>query len=380
MLFTHLLAAEETRSAAARNVKRLRAGKPVPRAPSGDWEIELLVANRVVRQLRSVGDALAWRCFGFDRRYIVALSRNAPTGPMVGKEGLEYELGEVVTIWRNERCVALLHDLTNALRIADITKFTKRGPLLVEVKRRAGRIPAAQMRRMRQVLEALNEAGPLPGEREVGLFVSRQQLKTRLAALERVLRVADQKGWAVVPLGHEWVVSCLSVASPNLPEDVGSALALLREHQDRAFTKAGLHRVRHRLQVVGADRPSSHPAVAPFAIYPFDSDTCARLTCDLLAYKSVMSWDRLAGALEAKGFRTECPLPESSEDLDPEQPVVVAHLGARGVTVPGSGIDQLLREFIDPARYAAAVREMLGARLTWEAAVLTFANEKAVWR
>ena len=40
------------------------------------------VCERVDRQLRSVADALAWRVFNYDRRVIVAFSRNYPPGPM----------------------------------------------------------------------------------------------------------------------------------------------------------------------------------------------------------------------------------------------------------------------------------------------------------
>jgi hypothetical protein len=78
--------------------RRLRSGKSVPAdapelrsgADPNDpeaWELEIDVCERVDRQLRSIADALAWRIFNYDRQVIVALSRNDPPGPMVGKEG-----------------------------------------------------------------------------------------------------------------------------------------------------------------------------------------------------------------------------------------------------------------------------------------------------
>lgn len=141
-LFQQVVDAQTLQAKASRNVKRVRYGRPVPRSPSGDWVIDRWVADRVVRQLRSVGDALAWRMFGFDRRYLLALSRNAgPPGPFVDgidadgeprfKAGLERELGVVVDRWNEQRQFSLLCDLTNSIRICDVIGFSPTGPRLI---------------------------------------------------------------------------------------------------------------------------------------------------------------------------------------------------------------------------------------------------------
>jgi hypothetical protein len=82
-----------------------------------DWSTERRVWDRIQRQFRAVCDALAWRMFRFDRRYIIAMSRSADPGPM-GKEVLPYELGRVQELWEQDGVFGLLHDLTNCLRIA----------------------------------------------------------------------------------------------------------------------------------------------------------------------------------------------------------------------------------------------------------------------
>lgn len=92
----------------------------------GDWELEELVAERISRQLASVGDALAWRVFRYDRRVIIALSTNQPSGPFVGREGLPYEVGAILQ--RRERGnFSLLHDLTSVIRHVDITEVYPNG-------------------------------------------------------------------------------------------------------------------------------------------------------------------------------------------------------------------------------------------------------------
>jgi hypothetical protein len=87
-LFGVLYEAEERRAEATRNVKRQRRGKQIDPAPFGDWELEQVVMDRIVRQVRTMGDALAWRAFGFDRRIVIALAQNPRPGISFGKEGL----------------------------------------------------------------------------------------------------------------------------------------------------------------------------------------------------------------------------------------------------------------------------------------------------
>jgi hypothetical protein len=125
---------QEHRLAVRGVARRLHSGKGLPpHAPElrsdGDprdaatWDLEVDVCERVDRQLRSIADAMAWRVFNYDRRVIVALSRNQPAGPMVGKAGLQAERRFAADAWRENGSFVLLHDLTTCLTIGDATEF-----------------------------------------------------------------------------------------------------------------------------------------------------------------------------------------------------------------------------------------------------------------
>jgi hypothetical protein len=384
LLFSHLIDVERRQAEATRNVKRERARKTVPAAPRGSWELEQVVFDRIARQLRSVGDALAWRLHRFDRRVIFALSRTQPTGPMYGKAGLERELEELQTIWQNERAFPLLHGVTSCMRIADLTKFVDGRALLVEVKAKRTGPTTPQMKRMQEAIDVVNTGAPLRGEdgKLSNLFMATQPFKTHLGQLRTALERADADGMSAARLGQHWVVTCFSLTSPSLPPDE-EGLEQFLAMRARALKKADMEgQGQHHLRGVRPDAIGRDPGLAPFSIYPFSPDVCARLTCELLHYESVMRWERLAAAFEALGFQTECPLPETSDRTPGSAPVLHASRGSAGMTIHGSGITQILYELIDPNTWAAAATEALKL---WPgeapaSGVFTFANERSVWR
>ena len=380
-LFHDVFDAQQHQAAHARMVKRERRGKSM--GGSEDWQLELTVSDRIVRQLRSVGDALAWRLFNFDRRFFLVLSQNAPVGPMVNKSGLEYELGEVVAIWKHEKRFALLHDLTNTLRIGDITKFSSEGPQLIEVKKgRSGPSPD-QRRRMQRAIDVIN-GGRLPMDEEMSreLWVSSVQFKTRLNRLSEAIALADRDGLSSTRVSDQWVVSCLSLGSARLPDWADDAIARWNALKTRTFAKARMGDSRHHLTGKGAvDRVGHSGALAPLGIYPFEPDRCARLICDYLSFETVLTWERLASSFATSGFETICPLEERHDsDVPDEAPILIVTRGEGGLTIPGSGMHQILFEFLDPQAYAGAMRELFGQIDRPLRFLFTFSNERAVWK
>lgn len=174
-LLGHLDAADTDRAAFAQAIKRMRLGKP-PQADAPDpqsgldparletWQLERDVCERLVRQFKCVGDALAWRVFGFQRKHIVARCQNQPPGAFAGKMGRAAELAQMERAYREDGKFALLHDLTNCLRIDDVTVFGNDGTFTsIEVKTNPGRTRSAQHRRAKAAAAAVSRNGPLPG-------------------------------------------------------------------------------------------------------------------------------------------------------------------------------------------------------------------------
>lgn len=106
---------------------------------------------------------------------------------------LKYELGKVEELWKQEQTFALLHDLTNSVRIADLTAFHKEGGQLLQIKKNPSKGSKAQLKRMQMVLDVLNEGKSIPSkDGPVKLVSSSFHFRTKLEDMERALSMADE--------------------------------------------------------------------------------------------------------------------------------------------------------------------------------------------
>ncbi|MER5224550.1 hypothetical protein [Streptomyces flaveus] len=161
------------------------------------WRLE---SDVLERQLRSVGDAMAWRAFRYDRRYILTLRRNESPGPMtLSKEGTVHEIQFAEQQWSEHRSFVLLHDITDCLRIGDVTVFRdgdddERDILLYELKTNPRRRESIQLTRTRLAAEALHTGGPLPGPDKAVLVETGVPYATHLSVLSDAFGRAHQEG------------------------------------------------------------------------------------------------------------------------------------------------------------------------------------------
>lgn len=149
------------------------------------------------------------------------------------------------------------------------------------------------------------------------------------------------------------------------------------------FKKAGFYQTEHHLYGKRLDTHTLAPGLAPYTIYPFSPSMCARLTSDYLVVETVLGWDRLARAFSRLGYETYCPLDEANGPLCADTPVIKVAKGNRTMTIDPYGLQQLQFELLDVDRFAAGVDEIWERSLQGQrrrSGVLTFANERGVWR
>jgi hypothetical protein len=394
-LLTELLAVEERRAGCSRVIKRFRSGKGVPanaveiRGP-GDprdvetWEIERDVCERVGRQLRAVGDALAWHVFDFQRNFIIVLSRNEPPGPIAGKTGLAAEREAIHDIWRNDGHFAILHDLTSCLRIGDITIFEPGQVVVREIKTNERRRTRAQEQRILDACEALRSHTPMPGGAGQVLVEIDLPYQTHLDSLRDALDLARQRKLQAmkIPGGRALVAANLFAGTPA---DTGDESA-------RLFASA-LENVKRRARIANndqitmksVDQVGRTAAIPPWSIYPLPAEMCASLIADVAFFYISMSGHHVIEALDRYGVTAEW-LQALDRPVNYHEPLLrvawLDRLRRRGTqtTMNPSELNRLLLEFADLDMWAHSIaimltRSVLGGVAPWP----YFTNEHTAW-
>ncbi|MEV6242650.1 hypothetical protein [Lentzea sp. NPDC051838] len=394
-LLAKVLAVQTHRAGCRRIAKLLRQGKKLPAdapelrssEPAIDpetWDLEADVCERVDRQLRSIADALAWRVFNFDRRIIIALSRNQHPGPMVGKKGLAAERAFVADWWRDDRRFVLLHDLTTCLSIGDATSFREVGneyeAYLHEIKTDPHRKESQQLRRQRMAEEAIRSSGPLPGGLSGRIVQLDLPYKTHLKLLATAFDLAHDRGvqGIKVPGGRALVVSDI-VRGNDLWSEQEFVDRTAQVHY-QALKRAHILEVGHSVYVQSNDLVARSPTMPPWAIYPLPPSLVVKLITDYAMYSVTMSSESLLAALRDVGLSAEWTLARDQATVRPDQVVLRAHHGARTIELRWAEVQRrLLLEMADLPTWSAGVAQLLdhndSGRHPWQ----SFADEWKVW-
>lgn len=330
-LLADVLAVEEDLNALSRAVKRIASRKPPQkgapepqtdrdRADPATWQLEHDVCERIARQYRCVGDALAWRVLGFQRRYVLALCRNQSAGVMAGSLGLPAERARVERAWQEDGQFALMHDLTNCLRIGDVTVFADEGPVTIEVKTNEKKElrSTPQTRRLKAALRALGGAAALPGDDpKERLHDLEIPLKTHLDLLALGTERAARDGIFAtrVPGNRALIVADLygcqaqGWTEREFNERLGRQWNAARR---RARIDAGHE---WNIHATSLDSVSRDPLRVPFAAYPLHPVACARLIGDIAVFTVETSGPALADSLRSAGVTAEWVRPPGTGDL-----------------------------------------------------------------
>jgi hypothetical protein len=300
---------------------------------------------------------------------------------MHDKKGLPTELGFVKNAWEERNNFALLHDLTNCLRIADVTEFTEdRGALLSELKRKP-RSSSAQIQRIEQAVSAVMRNGELPGDPAgIRFTYVNEPYCTELVRLQDLMDLANEhgvRGMRLLP-GRALVGASLVTAWSkwDKPEEGEQVLESTRR---RALVRAGIDKASHLIRVGSADTAARSPFMAPFSIYPLRAEVIAALISDFAFFEVFVSIEELEASLRRAGLGVSVLLPEDNSPLTGDQAVLSVSWRGRRMTGHAEFINMLLFELVDLDCWAKGTAEVLQLPNPPSGSVPIFQNEAAAW-
>jgi hypothetical protein len=332
--------------------------------------------------------------FGFEREYITTLARNQSPGMMAGKLGLPAELALVEKSWKEDNQFALMHDLTNCLRIGDVSVFTDEGPKQIEVKTNAKRHNSKQNGKMRAARSALGRSGPLPGDdHHEWLYDLDLAYKTHLDLLRIGTESAAREGIFAAKVRGD---RALLVSDFYGCQAQGWTEEQFNHQLERKFSgalrRAGLGpRQTSNIHATSLDSVSRDPLRVPFAAYPLNPVACARLIGDITVFTVETSGSTLAASVSNAGIPAEWVWAGTGEI--PPGEVVMEMASKKSWPMPGGlslehsktlqmrrrELDRYLIELVEQKTWIDGVRFMMADPNTPQRPWPCYRDEHSVW-
>ncbi len=388
-LIERMMTAQADQDAAKRQQARLARQRNADPAEVDRADAELVVADRIVRQLRAIGDGIAWHAARFHRQAFVVTAHEAGGGPIYGKQGWASEVARARDIWKSTGEVAIINGLTNCLRAADVTVFGKSGVRLEEVKSKAGSRRAGQKAPWRELESAINTGTPYatPGG-PMQVWECPVQLRTRIRTdLQAAIEDADRVGTSTRQLGEGWIL--MVTTGDGYRRNRSLTAPEVKQRRADAIARAGMLKSPHHLRFASVDMVSRGAWSAPFSVFPLSPQDCAGLICDYTVYESLMSFDRFSDAVTRLGLQVEHHLPPAATTDDGSANFATLKSTrlhgsisrTRFLHLKASVVTQILLELVEPSVYAKGYVEAMGHLMSAGASgIIVFANERAAWR
>lgn len=401
-LLAHRIRTDTRRAECSRALTRLARGRSVgpPRQPStsyGDpdsvdgWQLEAYVFERLSRQLQAVGDGLAWTVFRYDRKVIAAFASNPSPGPIIkttkpkapAARGLANEIAEITALWRDHGRFALLHDLTNCLRIGDATEVDRNGEYEIhEYKSNPANTRAKQSHRLTAAINSVIHGYPLPGT-ELTIVDLDTPYATDLSALNDLCDIAGRRGCVGAKLsgGRALVVTSFAGLLRRFGNNADLAATAFSAARTAAIRRAGIATAAQHVSIKSVDAAARTPLQVPWAIYPIPADAATALIHDNLTFEVVVSADALQHALEQAGICVTPMFSNDNQPLDNEEPVMLVNLPGRtqGRTIHPNLIAAPTLELVPPTTWAQGIKELLHHPNPPADAIIRFKGDNEPW-
>jgi hypothetical protein len=325
-------------------------------------EREVALHKVLCGALRDIADGIAWRLLKYDRLVLSELAKRPGVNRLshdLRTEALEFEHS-----FRSPYTLAVLNDLTNFLKIGDVTVRTEDGQIeFVEVKKggkKSGRI-TRQKQAMREVVQFLNE-----GEREeqgqrLVASVLDVDPETNFKEFEEVANKAARDGASLTTLGDHLLITCIDI--PNA--------ARLGEQGTHALLESGKATIQQWesqgdvvIPCTSSDKYLNVRHYAPFSIYPLPTMMRVRLMTGSLVFINYLNITAVLRCLERTGWQVERSLDEyvkEQQRTSASEPAAVATVRKGGLSceVSWQWIGRVGHEFLKPDTIVAMLEAIL---------------------
>lgn len=335
------------------------------------------------RAIRDISDGIAWRLFDYDRAVLTEIA-NRPGTKHINIEGLEAEMHEFGRVFKSEEGIAIFNDLTNFLKLGDVTIRKNEGTFeFIEVKtghKTSNRI-TRQRQGLRRAVTFFNT-----GERndEEGTSVISEldvRPETYHNVISAIIRRAEKNGAAVEKIGDHLIVECADFT--KLKEIPIEAMKAITEGS-RSWVEGWKKQNDFFLWCFFHERQAYIRNYAPLSIFPLSEPSRIKLMTNALMLNCCVNYSEVLRYFERRGWRilTSPMDPTGEVELEkmPSGPFATITKGRLIIEVAWSMMGQLGFEFFKPRTLVDIFESMLATGQTpIEFKHISLKGEPEIW-
>jgi hypothetical protein len=349
---------------------------------------EIYGTNILNKALREIADGIVWKYFNYNRAILCMLADKQPIEIIRPDEGTFNNLYEFSDVFLDHDSVAIYNDITNFLRVGDVTQIKEDGSIeIIEVKtrkKRGGRI-TRQKERMSELVEFFNSGLTKYDGKILKIENSNIKQKTYLNLLRNAIQKARHRGFESLLIGKYLILEIADLSKFNdLTDFISYFESRHKTIQEEWSKKKDLI---HSSFFI--DKMDYSKNCAPFSIYPFGIETCTDIMMGRLMIKVLFNFSEILRILRKSGWNIEDALDFKSEDE------IKAHYGKDvkdisflkvrkgplSIDVPPSLIARMKYELLSPSSVIERFEEIYkrGPQKDFDYCLTNYTEEQKIW-
>ena len=341
----------------------------------------------VNKALREIVDGIVWKYFNYNRALLYMLADKQPIETIRPDEGTFNNLYEFADVFLENDAVAIYNDITNFLRIGDVTKITKDNVIeIIEVKankKRGGRI-TRQKDKMSEIVQFFNTGITNYDGKMLKVVDSNLKQNNNLSLLYNAIKKAKYSGYESLLIGKYLILQV--VDQSKIKDDTFISYFESRHKAVQGEWKKSNDFI---IRSFFIDKMEYSKNCAPFGIYPFDVETCTDIMMGKLMISAHLNFTEVLRIIKRAGWQIVDSIIFKSEKefiaLNDTDIKDISYLKVRKgpftFEVPPSLIARIHYELLSPNTMIAHFEELykMGPQKDFDYLLTNFTDEQRIW-
>lgn len=346
--------------------------------------------NIINMSLREIVDGIVWRYLKFNRPILYYLADKQEIGPPRPDAGLIESLNQFTDIFLSPNNFAILNDISNFLRVGDITKISEDGTIeLIEVKsgkRKRGRRITRQKQRMSELVEFFNTGFSEYDGQTFKINDSNIKKIHYFGNLLDSIKRARNKGYDSTLIGNYLIievvdlrkVSDIEIYEKYFQKKHESVKERWNHNRDILIQSLFIQKLRYSRNYI------------PYSIYPYDTDICTDIIMGRLMIKTIINYSEIFRSLRKAGWQIIDSVFLKSEkelkELDGKPikgiPFLTINKLNLTINVPAVFIGMLQFELLSFKTFVDIFEELYqqGPDIDYDASLINFTDDQRIWK